>query len=878
MLSYQHANRSTFASTWGGRGKLIGIEILEASAFLQLSRLEWLGFRAAHWLAHGHATYLKAKEVRVKLPERFRDAIDRDPGNCILVVGAGLSKKGVRRGGGGIPDWNQMMRLMISRLEGSGRLPLTKLQELNAMLEENPPRYLDVAEEFSLAHRSDRDGYEKFLRLHLNPNDLVESSLHKAILDTGFWGIVSYNFDMVFERQSGALERLVYPGLMDQIGRFQTKRFFAKLHGCISGPANDLVLTRSSYERLRQNVHYGELVRAIFFSHKVLCVGFKLEDPDFKSILADLKDFWGPKLPPLYALMRDPGREVQDRWLEQGIDILGYEEHSEIEDFFKRLSRLREQKKIFGYQANAYEEYTARGSNASDLERLLTDPASMYIDQGCADLHDGYLSNTALEHVESKIHDGKGQLVLSNFGEGKSYLSLQLFSRQATRFQQDSSERIPVYYPLSRGIPDIAGLHEFLAGKGFPQGVGQLANFIAERRLFIIFDGLDEIPSLIDLQATETLQRLTTVAGPCPWVVTSRLGLFLPIFDRVQGGLQEHCSITTLLAWDLGKWRKYLEQCERLGVFTPDPDLDPENTSSGQQMEQFAARVLQDETRQLVTTPLFARMLASTWRNIRDSDGPFEQRRLYQRYSDDVLERRERDIPLADKHACMEAMALYLFRTNKGNCSQQDLEPVAAQHIKNASLHGIRRIVALLQTYSLLIVDPDGTLRFSHKTFHDYFLACALADSIKKRGWQIKELTHLPIEATTATFLVQLLPDRCQDTGPLLRTAAGLNDILRKNLLLVAIALRVSLADANLRGLELTGLNFDNCSLPQASLDRVVAWSASFRNADLSGASLLNSQWHLCDFSGANLRGAKLQNASFDRCRGLDEKGLEDSV
>ena len=822
--------------------------------------------------------FIHIGEVGMNIPQRFLDAIDRDLGNCILVVGAGLSKTGVRRGGGGLPDWDQLMHLMISHLEQTGRYAANKIDQLGAMLEDSPPRYLDIAEEFSIAHCNDHDGYETFLRRHLKPDDLVESSFHKAILDAGFRGIVSYNFDLVFEKQSNQLERLVYPDLMDQIGLFQRRGFFAKIHGCISGPAAKLVLTRSSYEDLRKNNLYSDLVKTIFLSHKVLCVGFSLRDPDFQSILADLKGCWDDKLPPLYALMLDPGKEARDHWLVQGIDILGYENHSEVPDFFDGLFRLREQKNIRCYLDTAKEKHTAQVSNISRVERLLTDPASVYIDQDCSDIHGRPFSKTAYEHVEfeSKIPGKKGQLVLSNFGEGKSYMSLKLFSRQTERHQEDPSERIPVLYPLSRGVPDLDRLHEFLAGMGFPQGMGQLKRFIAERRLFLIFDGLDEIPSIIDLQAPETLQRLTSIADACPWVVTSRSGLFLPIFDRFREQLEAHCSITTLLAWDLPKWTSYLDQCEKLGIFDPSPLLDPQNTSAAEQRERFAERVLGDATRQLVTTPLLARMLVSSWRSIRDSSGAFEQWRLYQRYSDDVLERREPDIPLSFKRGCMEAMALYLFRENKDGCSQKDLRPVAEQHVRGADWYGIHKIVAILQIYSLLIVDPDGTLRFSHKSFYDYFLACALAKSIEKQGWQIKDLIHLPIDTLAATFLGQLLPQKRQDVGLLLKSS-GLNDILRKNLLLVAAATKVSLADAKLQGLELTGLDFDHCNFQGASLDGVEAWGASFRRANFSDASFLNSRWHLCDFSSAQIKDEQVHTASFDRCVGLGE-GISNSV
>jgi hypothetical protein len=196
--------------------------------------------------------------------KRFINAIASDPGNCVLLVGSGLSKKGVRKGGKGLPDWDELMKLMIAHLKESGRCSTATIDQLCLMMKEDPPRYLDVAEEFYKAHEHDADGYEQFLRQHLAPSDLVDSEVHKVILNVGFGGIVSYNFDMVFEKQSDVIDKVVYPSLLDQIGRFRRKGFFAKIHGCISGPAKQLILTRTSFERLAADTRYAQLVRRSF--------------------------------------------------------------------------------------------------------------------------------------------------------------------------------------------------------------------------------------------------------------------------------------------------------------------------------------------------------------------------------------------------------------------------------------------------------------------------------------------------------------------------------------------------------------------------------------------------------------------------------------
>lgn len=270
--------------------------------------------------------------------DKFIDAIGADPANCVLVVGSGLSKQGVRAGGNGLPDWDELTRLMVNHLDESKRCPAAAIAQFRTWLTEDPPRYLDIADVFRKAHTHDLDGYERFLRRHLRPDDLVESQLHRLILGIGFKGIVSYNFDLVFEKQSDRLDKIVYPDLLEQVGHFRRKGYFAKIHGCIDRPATQLVLTGDSFHELSSNPNYSRLFEAIFLANWVLCVGFSLRDPDFQSILANLKECWDTQFPPVLALMREPCEQVRADWLCKGVDILPYTDHSEVNMFFQQLA------------------------------------------------------------------------------------------------------------------------------------------------------------------------------------------------------------------------------------------------------------------------------------------------------------------------------------------------------------------------------------------------------------------------------------------------------------------------------------------------------------------------------------------------------------
>ena len=107
----------------------------------------------------------------MKIPKHFIDAIGADPGNCVLIVGAGLSKVGVREGGGGLPDWDELMKAMVSHLEDSGRCDETKikteaakwksLRELNTFLESKSEEYAAAVQEAQQEAQAMPDGEPK---------------------------------------------------------------------------------------------------------------------------------------------------------------------------------------------------------------------------------------------------------------------------------------------------------------------------------------------------------------------------------------------------------------------------------------------------------------------------------------------------------------------------------------------------------------------------------------------------------------------------------------------------------------------------------------------------------------------------------------------
>jgi hypothetical protein len=230
---------------------------------------------------------------------------------------------------------------MIDDLRDSGNGDSATLQEMAGDLEKG--NYLAIAESFRRRTRPDQ--FASFIRSELDPSDLTDSPVHRTILDIRFRGIITTNFDRVFERQSDLLSPLVYPHCLDDIAGFRQHGFFAKIHGCVRmtpSPADNLVLSEESYRLLRSNPKYQVILRSCIVMHPLLTIGFSLQDPDFLGLVADLRDILGNAMPTIYSLMKDPGSAARERWLTQGVQIISYVDHLEVMNLLKELRDLSE--------------------------------------------------------------------------------------------------------------------------------------------------------------------------------------------------------------------------------------------------------------------------------------------------------------------------------------------------------------------------------------------------------------------------------------------------------------------------------------------------------------------------------------------------------
>jgi hypothetical protein len=273
------------------------------------------------------------------LTDQFKRAIQYQASRCVLLVGAGVSVGPVRKTGEGLPNWKSLIGYMIEDLKDSGA-STNNLARLKKLWKAG--QYLKVASVYKRLTTPSQ--FSDFLKEHLDPSDLGPSRVHRAILKAGFEGIITTNFDRVFEQQDGQLDALVYPQFLLDSRSFKRSQFFTKIHGCIRRTTdlyNDLILTEESFSSLRKKRAYHEYLHAIFLKHCVLTVGYSLRDPDFIALIDDLRDLFKKIPPDIYALMLDPGAKKREDWRRRkGVTILAYKNHNHLPGVFLAMKHL----------------------------------------------------------------------------------------------------------------------------------------------------------------------------------------------------------------------------------------------------------------------------------------------------------------------------------------------------------------------------------------------------------------------------------------------------------------------------------------------------------------------------------------------------------
>src|SRR2546428_14070193 len=221
---------------------------------------------------------------------------------AILLVGAGSSKLA------GYPLWPELIEIMRHRLT----------PQLSKPDGADLPSFADVIRN-QLISEDRLPEYHKFLDRQFTPQPSCKHQpFHQALIQLGFSGIVTTNYDLILEDAIGETcsstayfrcepidlcepRRYRVLDFLRSIGPSNEHRYVLHLHGLYRSP-DCLILTRRDYEtrygqlrnadgrRVALDTLHRKVIWTLLATHSVVFVGFSLQDEFFVDILELVKE------------------------------------------------------------------------------------------------------------------------------------------------------------------------------------------------------------------------------------------------------------------------------------------------------------------------------------------------------------------------------------------------------------------------------------------------------------------------------------------------------------------------------------------------------------------------------------------------------------
>jgi hypothetical protein len=480
----------------------------------------------------------------------------------------------------------------------------------------------------------------------------------------------------------------------------------------------------------------------------------------------------------------------------------------------------------------------------------LKDPASI-----CMPIPYEAQDGTLHDDIWHKLDvDNSGVLLLSgDYGSGKSFIVRRLIVRE--------TDRIPIFYPLKRfhGVRENLILDELL-GELHRHGLhsverAELEQHIADGRLIIVLDGLDEIPLIAF--STDIEKRIHQLIDPLDpssgnrVIITSRPGV---LAGKSLAGISQ----VRLHGWNMATWKAYLVACEKLGWSYPGG-------------YEAYYRIVADEPslRELTSIPLYCQMLVETSDRI---SPPLNVASLYQTYIKKYLDREVDRSMIQDpqvKEDLLVATAQGMLNANQIRFTIPELELALRKHAQHVPKQIVDSFAMRDMTvHSLLVFDRQMKLSFSHQSFYEYFNALGLLRALKDGDFESLGKGVIPMEILD--FLANMIDEDLKENLLDLLNSNGLES--KRNVALLCLLVKGELSDVklprlNLRAISLSGRNI---GIVNSNLTRCDLVNANIEGINLSGSDLTQGKLQGCNLNGADLRGA---NLSFATLRGISCTG-----
>lgn len=234
--------------------------------------------------------YLKGLDVPLEIPLGLRTAIES--GGCVLFLGAGIGAHLRDSTGKALPDGEQLAHelALAFKIDCGENYDLTR-----------------IADAVELHHtRAELEAFLKKRFANVTPDETLQwliSFRWKAIYTTNYDNGIERAYELLAEPQQSPKTISITSELVSQDPRFDVPIYH--LHGALFGPDRPhIIITSEDYARFRdRRKMLFEALKLDFASATVLYIGYSNRDPNWHTVLAEIRaEFYPSEMPTSYRI------------------------------------------------------------------------------------------------------------------------------------------------------------------------------------------------------------------------------------------------------------------------------------------------------------------------------------------------------------------------------------------------------------------------------------------------------------------------------------------------------------------------------------------------------------------------------------------------
>jgi Caspase domain/NACHT domain len=401
-------------------------------------------------------------------------------------------------------------------------------------------------------------------------------------------------------------------------------------------------------------------------------------------------------------------------------------------------------------------------------------------------------------------------ILLGDPGSGKSMTLREVGRQIALREIGRRSSRVVVYVPLGRyqslRDDDHPGDVLELIGDSIPAEHSRIRDMlpllIAQKRLVVLFDGMDEMERK---RYAERIRALSEFAARnVGWIKTlfaCRINDFLPEFAHRQ---------MVLLPFDRDQIAEYARNTMTFPI-----DIDGRRYA----LKSFLNHLLEEETLgESASNPLMLFLLVHYIRQ--RHAWPKRRAEVFRYYVESVYDGYRRTLPPSQKHdtvlADLARFAFEITRKHAGTIGtrQQFADAVGSRHAAFAMSHGLR--CGLL----LPVPGEEHSVRFSHHRLQEFFTGWFLAQTGKEVDW--RALLDTPRWQETLLYLMSFATrqEALQTLGESLEVEEPSEEAQKRRQPLMDAAVEMRFADRVVLAAQIArDSSVESARLPQPFVD-----------------------------------------------------------